>query len=54
MPDWSLGILFGLGGFMGMYLGARTQKFVPQKFIKIIVGMAIISLAVKYIAQYFS
>jgi uncharacterized membrane protein YfcA len=54
MPDWSLGILFGLGGFMGMYLGARTQKFVPQKFIKIIVGMAIMSLAVKYIAQYFS
>ena len=53
MPDWPLGILFGLGGFMGMYLGARAQKFVPQKFIKVIVGISIMVLAVKYIAQYF-
>ena len=54
MPDWPLGILFGLGGFVGMYLGARAQKFVPQKFIKVIVGTSIMVLAVKYIAQYFS
>jgi len=54
MPDWPLGVLFGLGGLVGMYLGARTQKFVPQKFIKIIVGIAIIVLAVRYITQYFS
>jgi uncharacterized membrane protein YfcA len=53
MPDWPLGILFGLGGFVGMYLGAKTQKYVPQKFIKIIVGTAILFLAVKYIVQYF-
>jgi hypothetical protein len=54
MPDWPLGILFGLGGFVGMYLGARAQKFVPQKFIKVIVGISILVLAVKYITQYFS
>jgi len=54
MPDWPLGISFGLGGFAGMYLGARAQRFVPQKFIKSIVGIAIIVLAVKYITQYFS
>jgi len=35
-----------------MYLGAKTQKYVPQKFIKIIVGSAIMFLAVKYIVQY--
>jgi len=33
-PDWLLGILFGLGGMAGMYLGARCQKFVPAKGIK--------------------
>jgi uncharacterized protein len=54
MPDWLLGILFGLGGFVGMYLGARSQKFVPQKFIKVIVGISIMVLSVKYITQYFS
>ena len=53
MPDWPLGILFGVGGFVGMYLGAKTQKYVPQKIIKIIIGAAIVFLAVKYIAQYF-
>jgi uncharacterized protein len=25
-PDWALGALFGIGGFGGMYLGARCQK----------------------------
>ncbi len=52
MPDWPLGILFGAGGFIGMYLGAKTQKFVPQKVIKVIVGVAILSLAGRYILQF--
>ena len=52
-PDWLLGFLFGTGGFIGMYLGARFQKFVPQKFIKLMLGIIIVSLAVRYIVQYF-
>jgi uncharacterized membrane protein YfcA len=53
MPDWPLGILFGIGGFAGMYLGARFQKFVPQKTIKLMLGIIIVFLAVRYIVQYF-
>jgi uncharacterized membrane protein YfcA len=52
MPDWPLGILFGTGGFVGMYLGAKMQKYVPQKFIKSIVAAAIVFLAGNYIVQY--
>ena len=52
MPDWPLGILFGVGGFIGMYLGAKTQKYVPQKAIKVIVSCAILVLAVRYITEY--
>src|SRR5512139_2634425 len=37
-PDWLLGFLFGIGGFVGMYLGARMQKFVPQRLIKLMLG----------------
>ena len=52
-PDWSLGIFFGLGGFVGMYCGARLQKFVPQKLIKTMLCLILVFLAVSYIASFF-
>jgi len=52
-PDWMLGLLFGAGGFAGMYLGARFQKFMPQKFIRLMLGTIILFLALKYILQFF-
>jgi uncharacterized membrane protein YfcA len=52
-PDWLLGFLFGIGGTIGIYLGARFQKFVPQRFIKLIIGGLIIFISLKYIVQYF-
>jgi uncharacterized membrane protein YfcA len=48
-PDWLLGFLFGVGGFFGMYLGARAQRFAPQKFIKLLLGLLMISLALSYV-----
>lgn len=53
-PDWLLGFLFGIGGFAGMYIGARFQKFVPQKIIKLMLGVIIIFLALRYISQFFT
>jgi len=47
-PDWLLGILFGLGGMTGMYLGARCQKYVPAKAIKWMLAGIITSTALKY------
>ncbi|HED01089.1 MAG TPA: sulfite exporter TauE/SafE family protein [Proteobacteria bacterium] len=52
-PDWLLGFLFGAGGFLGMYCGARLQKFVPQKLIKVTLALLILFVAGRYIAQYF-
>ena len=52
-PDWLLGFLFGAGGFAGMYVGARLQKFVPQKFIKAMLGVIILFVALQYILQFF-
>lgn len=52
-PDWLLGFLFGIGGFAGMYIGARFQKFVPQKFIKLMLGLIIVFLSFRYISQFF-
>ena len=52
-PDWPLGILFGVGGMAGMYLGARCQKFVPANAIKWMLAGIIIFTALKYIAAFF-
>jgi len=52
-PDWKLGILMGIGGFAGMYSGARAQKFVPGKVIRFILGLLITFLALQYVFQYF-
>jgi len=52
-PDWLLGLLFGLGGMGGMYLGARAQKFVPAKLIKGLLVIILLYLAVTYIGGYF-
>ncbi len=51
-PDWQLGLLFGIGGLAGMYCGARLQKYVPQKFIKLTLGILISFLAVRYIVPF--
>lgn len=53
-PDWPLGILFGLGGFLGMYCGARLQKYVPQRLIKIMLGFMLTLLAADYIVEFFA
>lgn len=52
-PDWLLGILFGLGGAAGMYLGARTQKRVPQGALKLGLALLLIALAGGYVIQFF-
>jgi uncharacterized membrane protein YfcA len=52
-PDWILGALFGFGGLFGMYLGARTQKFVPARVIKGILCTCVLFVAVRYILGFF-
>ncbi len=52
-PDWALGVLFGIGGLFGMYFGAKCQRYVPEKIIKIILALIILTVATKYILQFF-
>lgn len=47
-PDWLLGILFGIGGMAGMYLGARCQKYIPAQAIKWMLASIIVFTALKY------
>jgi len=52
-PDWLLGLLFGLGGMAGMYLGARCQKLIPARWIKWMLAGVIVVTALKYVAAFF-
>lgn len=52
-PDWTLGALFGAGGFLGMYCGARVQKYMPAKTIKLILALVILFLSLRYIVNIF-
>lgn len=51
-PDWVLGGMFGLGGMVGMYLGARCQKFVPDRVIKWMLAGIILVTALKYVTAF--
>jgi uncharacterized membrane protein YfcA len=48
-PDWLLGLLFGAGGFAGIYAGARLQKYVPEKLLKTGLGIFLLVLALNYL-----
>ncbi len=51
-PDWLLGSLFGLGGAVGIYLAARTQKHVPARAIKWMLAGIMVFTAGKYVLDF--
>jgi uncharacterized membrane protein YfcA len=53
IPDWKLGALFGMGGFLGVYCGARMQKYFPAKIIKLFLGFVILLLSIRYVLNIF-
>jgi uncharacterized membrane protein YfcA len=48
-PDWMLGTLFGLGGLAGMYLGAAAQRHIPQRVLKLGLGLLLAGLGLSYL-----
>ena len=52
-PDWLLGFLFGIGGFVGMYLGASAQKYVPGAIIRPMLAIVISVVGLRYVIGYF-
>lgn len=52
-PDWTLGLLFGVGGFLGTYCGARLQRYLPERLIRGVLGAIVTGVALQYITQFF-
>lgn len=52
-PDWALGSLFGLGGLVGMYLGAAMQRHVPQPVLRLGLGAVLAVVGGSYLVPAF-
>ena len=50
-PDWVVGLMCGVGGLFGGYVGARLQPHVPERALRLLLGVLAIALAVTYAAQ---
>ncbi len=51
--DYLLGTLFGIGGVVGGYLGAKTQKYIPERPIKVGLLLILLFTSFKYLLSAF-
>ncbi|OQD56277.1 hypothetical protein BM536_008280 [Streptomyces phaeoluteigriseus] len=47
-PDWFIGLACGLGGLIGGYLGARLQPYLPDTFLRLLLGTLAATLGALY------
>jgi uncharacterized protein len=52
-PNWALGIVCGIGGLAGGYLGARLQPRLPETALRVLLGACAVGLALLYLTQAF-
>ena len=50
-PDWMLGGFLGLGGIIGMYFGAKCQRYVPNRILQIFLTAILLFIALRYLAM---
>jgi uncharacterized membrane protein YfcA len=50
-PKWGVGLACGLGGLVGGYLGARLQPHLPERQLRLLLGVLAVALAVLYLAE---
>ena len=50
-PDWLLGAILGIGGLAGSYAGASAQRYLPDLWIRIVLGTLVILLAANYLSE---
>jgi len=51
-PNLRIGLVLGFSGFIGIYIGSRLQKLIPERVIRIVLSIAVLILALRYISQY--
>ncbi len=47
-PDWSIGVVLGVGGLAGGYTGARLQPRLPEALIRRVLGVLVLGIGTRY------
>ena len=50
-PQWAIGVVAGVGGLMGGYLGAWIQPKVPEEVLRVVLGILALATALLYVWQ---
>lgn len=50
-PAWAVGLLCGVGGLVGGYLGAFLQPRMPDRFLRLLLGALAAAVALLYVVQ---
>lgn len=50
-PDWTLGLATGVGGLAGGWVGASVQPHLPERALRMLLGLLAVALAGAYVAQ---
>ncbi len=48
-PDWLLGAMFGLGGLAGTYTGSRIHSYLPERWLRLGLGILVCGVAAAYL-----
>ena len=51
-PDYLLGALFGVGGLFGTYVGARIQRYLPERWIRLFLAFLVTGVGLNYVVQF--
>lgn len=51
MPRWELGLALGLGGMAGIYAGARVQRYMPARIIKLLLVAGLLFISLRYLTS---
>jgi len=52
-PDWSFGLFVACGAILGAWLASKTQRFIPEKYLKPMLGAVTGIVGVLYMINYF-
>ena len=52
-PDWAFGLFVAAGALLGSWLAAKTQRFIPEKVLKPLLGTLTLVVGLLYIVSHF-